>query len=331
MVGALALDDDIETGFSDEDRDSLSILPLVIIPLENAALRRARMIKNSYLESVIELFNDADVGRGHIYPNQVEQFFSDVSASDTSMLESLAELPSYDVYSLRITLRRIGVEVDDHDDLKLSDSKRAELQSYMQPFLQKLTVNLFSDDPAIHSNGNWMDLFRHPDVRVTRRRLRAMSDKLGIPVEDVPVFLQDYGDVYLSVAYYRQCLDQIRPAIVGFLRAATALLAHRQLGKDYGVQKNCSAIKLKVERVSRALQRQFDDVARSTNAMFTDMSAEQFRTFRNLVEGGHDRMGALLCSLTVKMDAWSRKFPDGDESGPMRHADFITTEMRRGW
>ncbi|MEQ8664533.1 MAG: hypothetical protein RIC16_02300 [Rhodospirillales bacterium] len=320
-----------EPYFSDEDRDSLSILPLVIVPLESAALKRARMIKNSYLESVIELFNDEDVGRGHIYPAQVEQFFSDVSLNDTTMLEALAELPSYDVYSLRISLRRIGIEVDDHDHLRLSDSKQAELQSYMQPFLQKMTVNLFSEDSGAKVNGDWRNLFLHPDVRVTKRRLRAMSEKLGIPVEDVPAFLEDYGDVYLSVAYYRQCLDAIRPVILDFLRATSELLAHRQLSRDYGIQKNCTTVKTKVERISRALQQQFDGVSRSTDAMWSDMDAQTFESFRQLVEGGHDRIGALLCTLTVKMNAWAKKFPADDRSGPMRHADFITTEMRRGW
>ena len=327
----LPIENDQEILLSDEDRDSLSILPLVIVPLENAALKRARMIKNSYLESVIELFNDADVGRGHIYPNQVEQFFSNVSTADTEMLETLAELPSYDVYSLRISLRRIGIEVDDFDHLRLSDSKQEELQAYMQPFLRKMTVNLFSEDAGAKVNGDWHELFRHPDVRVTRRRLMTMSEKLGIPVEEVPRFLENYGDVYLSVAYYRQCLDEIRPIILDFLRAASALLTHQQLSKDYGVQKNCTTVKTKVERISRALQQQFDTVARSTDAMWSNMDNKTFESFRELVEDGHDRMGALLCTLTVKMNAWAKKFPEEDESGPMRHADFITTELRRGW
>ena len=50
----------------DADRDSLHILPLSILPLEISALKRARLIKNVRLESVIELFKDKDCGSGQI-------------------------------------------------------------------------------------------------------------------------------------------------------------------------------------------------------------------------------------------------------------------------
>lgn len=324
--------EDEDLVYQDEDRDSLTTLPLMIVPLENAGLRRARMIKNDHLESVIELFNDVDVGRGHIHPEQVDKFFSGVSLEDTGILTSLAKLPSYDVYSLRITLRKLGIEVDDLEHLQLSDGKQEELQAYMQPFLQKLTLNIFADgDPRAAALSDWRELFKHPDVRVTRRRLMAMSDKLGIPIDDIPRFLQDYGDVYLSVAYYRQCLMAIQPVIVDFVKSADGLLKHQQLGKDPTVAKNTGAIKKRVQKISQVLQQQFDATAHSTDVMFSEMNQESFDAFREMVEGGHDRLGALLCQLTVKMNAWQRRFPEDDESGPMRHADFINTEFRRGW
>ena len=54
--------DDLE----EVDRDSLHTLPLKILPLRLAALRRARMIKTSKLESVIELLKDSSAGSGLI-------------------------------------------------------------------------------------------------------------------------------------------------------------------------------------------------------------------------------------------------------------------------
>ena len=38
----------------DEDRDSLHTIPIVILPLKTNVFRRARMVKNSRLESAIE-------------------------------------------------------------------------------------------------------------------------------------------------------------------------------------------------------------------------------------------------------------------------------------
>jgi hypothetical protein len=51
---------------SDNDRDSLHILPLNILPLDTPSLNRAKLIKNVRLDSVIEMFTDEDTGSGQI-------------------------------------------------------------------------------------------------------------------------------------------------------------------------------------------------------------------------------------------------------------------------
>ena len=40
------------------EKDSLYILPLSIIPLETPSLKRARLLKDARLNSVVELFHD---------------------------------------------------------------------------------------------------------------------------------------------------------------------------------------------------------------------------------------------------------------------------------
>ncbi|MBK8211020.1 MAG: hypothetical protein IPK78_14765 [Rhodospirillales bacterium] len=47
--------------------------------------------------------------------------------------------------------------------------------------------------------------------------MRAVAEKLEIEAEDIRKFLEDYGDIFLSLSYYRQCLDQIEPHVSGFL------------------------------------------------------------------------------------------------------------------
>ena len=60
----------------DIDRDSAHILPLSILNLKTPALSRARMIKNSQLDGVIEIFESTDTGSGQIevdfLPNEFE-------------------------------------------------------------------------------------------------------------------------------------------------------------------------------------------------------------------------------------------------------------------
>ena len=67
-AGAVSRDESGAGGASTgvDDRDTLHTLSLSIMPLKQNALKRARMIKNARLDSVIELFRDREIGSGQI-------------------------------------------------------------------------------------------------------------------------------------------------------------------------------------------------------------------------------------------------------------------------
>ena len=52
--------------YSDEEMDSLHVLPLAVIPLETRGLQSASLVKNSQLRSVVELFAGERTGSGQI-------------------------------------------------------------------------------------------------------------------------------------------------------------------------------------------------------------------------------------------------------------------------
>ena len=97
----------------ENERDSLHILPLEILPLQTPGLKRARMIKNAGLDSVIELFQDASAGSGQLdvrdLPNEFD-WDDGNNHPDMVILRKVANLPSYDVYSLRVALRQLARE-----------------------------------------------------------------------------------------------------------------------------------------------------------------------------------------------------------------------------
>ena len=64
--------------------------------------------------------------------------------------------------------------------------------------------------------------------------------------------------------------------------------------------------------------------------MWKDLDAAKFREFESMIQSNHTMIGGVLCALTVKMDAWAKKFPDRDTGGPNRRADFIISEMVQG-
>src|SRR5690606_10933844 len=53
------------------DMDALEVLPLSMIPLSSNTLKNAKLIKNSRLETAVELYNDPIAGSLQIYPQDI--------------------------------------------------------------------------------------------------------------------------------------------------------------------------------------------------------------------------------------------------------------------
>ncbi|MBL6946547.1 MAG: hypothetical protein ISR47_07905 [Rhodospirillales bacterium] len=318
---------------SDIDRDSLHILPLSILPVETPALRRARLIKNVRLQSVVEFFEEKHTGSGQLEIMAVGKEFdwpTDKPAADLTLLMKLAEMTSYDVYSLRIHLREQGLMVNSIDSLKLSRAKSTELAEYMKVFSRPLIFQIYGGDMEIKEFDDVLSLFRDPDVRKAREKLGLMAKKLDIRVSEVPKFLEEYGDIFLSLSYYRQCLDQIEPVISDLLETLEDLRGNWHLRNDRTLMQACDLIENTINEVMVAITGHFENFDRATEAMWDNVSAESFRKVNKLIESYHTTIGGMLCALSVKMHAWARLFPDQDTGGPARRGEFIMTSIKQG-
>ncbi|TAN47529.1 MAG: hypothetical protein EPN26_13770, partial [Rhodospirillales bacterium] len=195
-------DDDGLKPINDSDMDSMFVLPLSIIPLQTPALQSAKLIKNVRLRSAVEIFSDVQTGSGQVDVEGLPAMFGwpvDQVHPDLGIIRRLALLPSYDVYSLRISLREHGIPVNDYAALKLSPEKAAELTRYMIMFTRPLMKMIYSgEDVQVDSYDDLMKLFRDPDIKKARQRLETMAESLGIDIFDVPRFLEDYGDTFMS-------------------------------------------------------------------------------------------------------------------------------------
>ncbi len=143
------------TEAGDVDRDSPHILPLSILPVETKALKRARLIKNARLESVVEFFDDIHAGSGQVEIDALggPDWPEASSHPDLILMRKLGELPSYDVYSLRIALRQQGIDVNDVESLKLSEGKARELKDYMTTFTRPLIMEIYGDSDSDMKQG----------------------------------------------------------------------------------------------------------------------------------------------------------------------------------
>lgn len=316
-----------------EDNDSLHILPLSIIPLQTKGLREAKLIKNSRLEGMIELFSDDTAGSGQVTPaglSRVFQFEGD-NAIDLEIVQKLSRLSSYDIYSLRIELRRLGIEVDEVTALKLSDDQMGNLTVYMQTFIRPLISAIYGNEVKnVSSFDDLVNLLSSSDIVVARNNLQRISGALHIDLEGVPEFLRNYGDVYLSLAYYQYCHDLIKPSLAGFCDTLTAIQSDTCLQGNATLMVVCKAVSDKLQGVSMEVGSVLDMFGARTEAMWEDISGQQFNAMDMMIKEFQTKIGGALCALTVKMNAWTEMFPDQGTWGLAKRADFIMSDMRQG-
>jgi len=318
----------------DRDRDSMHILPLTILPIETPGLNRARLIKNARLECVVEVFEDEGTGSGQI---DVEALADEFGWPDTPthpdlvLMRKLSLLPSFDVYSLRILLREHGIQVNDISAFQLSDSKIEELSGYMTAFTHPLISEVFgSEDVIIKDFSDIMALFHDPDVRRAQAKLKAMSKKLNVQSMEIPKFLERVGDIYLSLSYFRQCLDEVVPVVREFNESIGKVQANHQLQSDKNLMNTCGMVQDTVDTALAGVRKRFDDFDQSTRNMWDNLSATQFENIRKITQDCYHVMGGVLCGVSVKMRAWHHRFPDIDTGGPIKRAEFIIQEMQQG-
>jgi hypothetical protein len=317
-----------------EDMDSLYAVPLSILPLETRGLKRARMVKNVKLQSAIEVFADKETGSGQLDVEDLPAEFDwpeDKTHPDLIILRKLSVLTSYDIYSLRITLREHGIPVNDDVALKLSDDKQAELAGYMRSFTMPLIMQIYgSEDVSIQSFQDVVGLFKDPDVRKARDKLQQMADKLEIELMEVPRFLEDYGDIFLSLSYYRNSLDAIMPVVNEFLDSMEGIRSNWQLRNDPALMKTCTMVENTVNGTCASISGRFEDFNKASKTMWNNLNAERFRAVKDMIQSYHTTIGGVLCGLTVKMIHWKRLFPDPELGGPVRRSEFIMSEMKQG-
>jgi len=316
----------------ESDIDSMYVLPLNIIPLETPSLRRARLIKNIRLETVVELFSSAEGGSGQVPVNEVGKVMDWPRTGmhpDETKLSALSSLHSYDVYSLRIQLRKLKIKCDPPEALTLSDKKHGELMKFMNDFTQPLLHKIYdSNDSGVESMDQLVSQFSSPDQNEALKNLKLMADKLQIQLQEVPRFLEEYADIYMSIAYGRDCLNSLIPRIVEFGESMEEFRENYELSKDKRLMRSIDFINDTLTDVTASVVTRFESFDRASETMWDNITADSFAKVKDMVRGHHVLVGTILCGLTVKMNGW-QEVVDA-RRGLLRRADFVRSDMMQG-
>ena len=287
-------------------------------------------MKNAHLESMVELFSDEQAGSGQIPPTRLCEFFdlSGERAQDSNLIVALSALPSYDVYSLRLGLRELGIPVDESEYLKLSEDKVAELSGYMQAFTRPLVGLVYGDEADPDQDfGDIMRLFVNPDVKGAKSKLQSLADALDVDLIAIPTFLQRYADVYLSLAYYSYCLDRILPTLQSFIDAQAELLADSRYASNPALVAACNRIEDRLIAAETGISQILRIFDTKTADMWKEVTGQRFREMEDLILTYQREIGGSICALTVKMNAWQDL--KGQSNLACRET-FIMSDMARG-
>lgn len=314
--------------------DSLHILPLTMIPLKTNGLKRARLVKNSRIETMAEFFRDPTAGSGQVRVPELDAFFGDAGdafTEDILKIEQLIEIPSFDVYSIRIALRRIDIDVEEPKYLRLSENKRTELTDRMKDFTKPLIDKVYgTKQDDIENVSDLSTMLRNPDKEEALRNLNMMADSLQVSLQDIPRFVEDYGDIFLSLAYFQSILEDVKPRVDRFVEWIENLRGFYAVRHDRAQDKILMNISRDLSEISNAITQRFDHFNEKTKNFWDDISADRFHEVRHFIADHHTTVGGILCGLTLKMDLWKERFPTDDTGGPQQRLDFVFSEIQPG-
>lgn len=311
------------------DNDSLHVLPLSLIPLEINALKKTRLIKNTRLEGLLELYSEASIGSGQVALDDLETVFdfSGGRAKDLMLIKKLSALHSYDVYSLRVSLRRLKIEVDNIEGLKLSAEMADSLSEHMSAFTRPLILKIYGhDDLETTSFRDVLLLFTDPNADAARDNLRALARSLDIQLIDIPKFLETYADVFLSLSFFQKCHDITADDLAHFLddlRALQSAVQGKATNDIQHVANQISGLHGDVANIMEMFRTQTED-------MWQNISAERYQKMSRLITEHQEKIGANLCAITVKLNAWKQLEFSATTDSVSDKVGFVTREIGHG-
>src|SRR5438445_172835 len=110
-----------------------------------------------------------------------------------------------------------------------------------------------------------------------------MAAKLGIEIAAIPRFLEDYADIFLSLSYYKQCLDKIAPTVYEFFESLEDLRKSHQMRNNAALMTACKEIQATFSALLASATGRLESFDRNTKDMWDDLSAERFRNIERVI------------------------------------------------
>jgi len=334
-----------------ETMDTLHILPLAKVPLQTRGLQSVRLIKNSSLHSVVELFADKQTGSGQIEISDLGSRFvalNDDGHPDLALLKDLGNLRSYDVFSLRMAFRKRQIPLDTQDTLRLSTTNLAASATFLRNFTQSLLKETFAPTSLVGADDNKLELvvadedtqdtgrslsrmINPTDPDLVHARLGDLAKRLEIRLDALPELLEDFADLYLALSYYENCYGEVmREFDEMFALISQMARADAGFQSDADLLQHCDRIEDDVTSTTKFVEEHLKLFKNLEREFWKDISANRLRQVEDLAKANHARLSGIVCGMTYKMNAWRKNFLVPEWVTPFRVAEFVRSELRGG-
>ncbi len=309
-----------------EYANSLHTLSLDTLPLMHPMLRKSRMVKNARFESVIELYRDKKSGSGQYYVDTVATMLglSQRDGPDLGFLRNIALLPTFDIFSVRLLMRDIGMPVAVNEGMPPDISRSIDAQ--MRKFTIPLMRYVYGGESHTEADlSHLVLLFRDPDVKRAEEHLKRLAERLKIPVLQVPRFLEDYSDTFLAISLYQYTFFAIKPSVDQFLDSITQLKTHFQ--RSHVVLQALDRVHADFSHILKSTAKRLNASEQLANLLWGENVTVPMETLQPRIREFQFLLGHLLCGIAVKIAVWTAAFPTPQAGTPKRCVELITTDI----
>lgn len=323
----------------DADNDSLYAMPLELLPFESSTLSKGRMKMNGALDHGIEIFRGTNGHSGLIMLDEITlklgmERFGWPGDRDThpdhELLMKLGNLTSFDVYSLRLLFRRLGITPVRPEALSLSKEARNSLAAHLRRFTAPLILHVFGDEAEIGDTSDPAALLRNPDQASAVRNLNRLAMRLDIPLDAIPNFLQRFSDCYLSISYFERYLHSIFPEVMTIVGEIDALRGMRKFQDNRGFLITAEEVSVDLSNLISSALGKIERFHKETETMWSSMSADSFYEISAMVDTYQMEVAGVLCGLGIKTTEWRARFDTPDTGGPSARAEMLMSNLRPG-
>tara|TARA_Y100000588_G_scaffold359279_1_gene418176 strand:- start:1386 stop:2408 length:1023 start_codon:yes stop_codon:yes gene_type:complete len=317
---------------SSEIRDSIYSISLSAFGIGHPVLKSAKLVKNTGLETVLDFGETELKDIGMIGPRELLLHFDqeEIPAEDMNVVSTLAGLPSLDCYTIKRALAPLKIKVEDDSIFSLSPEMKSSLFPLMSRITRPLIQYLYADERfGVSDTEALLSLIRDTEPLKVRDRLDVIAANLSVSLTDLPTYLEEFGELFLSVSFFESIFMEFAPKTDQLLAWAEDGIQNSNLRNDPSAQSQFAQIDRRLRYVKTNLQERFKHLSKITQIDWEELSSTDFKEIQREILAQQANLGVGLCGLVVKATEWENQFPSAGGS-PQQCLEFLSQDLNLG-